>query len=63
MTRNNLHWVLISAPDVNGNAQLNIATTDGGQVAIYLTGSFAAEIADMLIMEMHGQDQDEVTIH
>jgi hypothetical protein len=66
MTRNNLHWILITAPDENGNAQLNIAATNGGQVAITLSGSTAAEIADLLLYEMHGQEYDnepEGTIH
>ena len=61
--RNNLQWILITAPDENGNAKLNIASTNGSQVALNLTGSTAAEIADLLLFEMHGQDQDEVTIH
>ena len=65
MTRNNLHWVLISAPDESGNAQLNIADHEGGQVAIRITGSTAAAIADQLIWEMHGSDDPEQseTVH
>ena len=64
MTRNNLNWVLISAPDENGNAQLNIAATNGSQVSLYLSGSTAAEIADALLMEMYGDDDEpERTLH
>jgi hypothetical protein len=65
MTQNNLKWVLISAPDDKGNAQLNIAAHDGGQVAIYVSGSTAAEIADLLIYEMHGPDTytHQETVH
>jgi hypothetical protein len=59
MTRNNLHWILITAPDEDGNAQLNIKAHDGGQVAIRISGSTAAEIADLLIWEMHGEDTPE----
>lgn len=54
----NIKWVLIAAPDDNGKAQLTINTNDGGNVNINITSPFAAEIADMLIMEMHGQDQE-----
>ena len=63
MTRNNLHWILISAPDENGNAQLNIAATNGSQVSLYLSGSTAAEIADALLMEMYGDDEPERVLH
>jgi hypothetical protein len=56
MKQHNLHWILITAPDENGNAQLNIAATNGSQVAITLTGSTAAEIADLLLFEMHDPD-------
>ena len=54
---NDLHWILITAPDENGNAQLSIASMNGSQVALHLTGSTAAEIADLLLFEMHGQDE------
>jgi hypothetical protein len=64
MTRNNLHWILITAPDKDGNAQLNIAATNGSQVAIELSGSTAAEIADLLLFEMHGEyDETEGILH
>ena len=59
MTQNNLHWILITAPDENGNAQLSIASTNGSQVSLHLTGSTAAEIADLLLFEMHGEDEQE----
>jgi hypothetical protein len=61
--RNNLHWILITAPDEKGNAQLNIAATNGSQVAIELSGSTAAEIADLLLFEMHGDDEPERIAH
>ena len=62
--RNNLHWILITAPDKNGNAQLRIASMNGSQVALHLTGSTAAEIADLLLFEMHGDDEPtQRTIH
>jgi hypothetical protein len=65
MTRNNLHWILITSPDEDGNAQLSIKAHNGGQVAIRISGSTAAEIADLLIWEMHGEDTPEQpeTIH
>lgn len=65
MTRNNLKWVLITSPDKDGMAQVNIAAQDdGGQVAIRLTGYTAAMIAHMLIAEMHDDDEEEgETIH
>lgn len=67
MTRNNLKWVLITAPDAHGMAQVNIAAQDdGGQVAIRLSGYTASQIAHMLIAEMHfeyDEDEEEETVH
>ena len=64
MTQNNLHFVLISAPDENGNAQLNISAKNDSQVSLYLSGSTAAKIADALLMEMYGDDNEpERTFH
>ena len=64
MTRNNLHWVLITSPDEHGNAQINIAATNGSQVSIYMSGSAAFEIADTLLMEMYDDDYEpERTFH
>ena len=60
MTRNNLKWVLVTAPDEHGMAQVNIAAQDdGGQVAIRVSGYTAAMIAHMLIAEMHEDDDDD----
>jgi hypothetical protein len=60
----NLKWVLVTAPDDKGNAQLNIAAVDGGQVAMTITGSTAAEIAMLLIEEMHFEETEQgETIH
>jgi hypothetical protein len=60
----NLKWVLVTAPDDKGNARLNIAAVDGGQVALNITGLTAAEIAMMLIEEMHFEEtQQGETVH
>jgi hypothetical protein len=60
-----IKWVLVTSPSETGRAQINIATLDGNQVALNLTGGAAADIACMLIDEIYGQDgeQDERIVH
>ena len=59
----NLKWVLVTAPNSQGNAQLNIATVDGRQVAFNVTGSTAADIAMLLIEEMHAEEEQGGMVH
>jgi hypothetical protein len=53
----NIKWVLVTAPNQFGTAQVNIATVDGNQVAFNVSGPLAADIAIGLIEEMHEQDE------
>jgi hypothetical protein len=59
----NLKWILVTRPTSDGQAQINIATMDGNQVAFNLSGDNAADIAVILIEEMHSEKEYGGMVH